>query len=193
MAASEAPPQPSPPTTLPAVQPSASNAINEPAIKNDSVIPGGGVSEEVMNLLRQLDARPSEQSGSGLSHSEQAHQSPGPSIVAPDVDPLVDLPSMTFAQALPRITQLAQDQKVMKHLRNVSRSTCVVIPTIHSFILPIDQGRAKRPRTALLEGARRYRESSIYQGEPSADKVLHFDFRGYRHTYRQENELSERT
>jgi len=131
VAASEPRLQPSPPTTLPAVLPPAPNTTNEPAIKINSEISGGGVSEQVMNLLRQLDSKSSERSGS--SRSEQTHQPLEPSIAIATpkkVDTPVDLQNMTFAQALPRITQLAQNQKAIEHLRKVSGPTAW-FPRIH--------------------------------------------------------------
>ena len=122
MAASEPPLQHSPPTTLPIVLLSTPNTTDEPAIRVKSGASGGGVSDEVMSLLRQLDSKPSE--GSGSSRSEQTHQPPEPSIDAvPNVDLPVDLHSMTFAQAIPRVVQLAQNQKVIEHLRKVRNST----------------------------------------------------------------------
>lgn len=129
VAASEPPPPPSPTTTFPAVLPLASNTTDEPAIKLSSEVSGGGVSEEVLNLLRQLDSKFLE--GSGPSRFEQTPQPPGPSIAAPTVDPLVDQYNMTFAQALPRITQLAQTQKVIEHLRKV-RGSNAWLSHIHS-------------------------------------------------------------
>lgn len=161
VATSEAPvlqPSPPPPTTLPAVRPSAPNITDGPAIKIDSEISGGGVSEEVMNLLRQLDSKSSERSGRSSSRSEKTHHPSGPSIAAPNVEALIDLPNMTFAQALPHITQLAQNQKVLKHLRNVSGSNAWAsgLSPIYSFVRfphSIDQGRAERTRKTLLEGA----------------------------------------
>ena len=129
VAASEPPSQPPPTTTSPAVLPLAPNTTDEPAIKLSSEVSGGGVSEEVMNLLRQLDSKPRE--GSEPSRSEQAPQPPGPSIAAPNEDPLVDQRNMTFAQALPRITQLVQTQKVIEHLRKV-RGSNAWLSHIHS-------------------------------------------------------------
>ena len=133
VATSEAPvlqPSPSPPpptTTLGlAVRPSAPSITDEPAIQIEieREISGGGVSDEVMDLLRQLDSgsKPSSnlRLSGGSSRSEQTHHPPAPKIDI--VEAPVDLPNMTFAQALPHITQLAQNQKALKHLRNVSGS-----------------------------------------------------------------------
>ena len=133
VATSEAPvlqPSPSPPpptTTLGlAVRPSAPSITDEPAtkIEIEREISGGGVSDEVMDLLRQLDSglKPSSnlKLSGGSSRSEQTHHPPAPKIDI--VEAPVDLPNMTFAQALPHITQLAQNQKALKHLRNVSGS-----------------------------------------------------------------------
>jgi hypothetical protein len=119
VAATESP-LPPPTTTLPAVLLSGPDATEEAGIKLDSDIAGGGVSESIMNLLKQLDSKPAE--GSGPSRSEQAHQPLGSPIAAPNVEPPVDLHTMTFTQALPRITQLAQNQKVIEHLRKVGDS-----------------------------------------------------------------------
>jgi hypothetical protein len=125
------PPQPIPlPTTTPttttalsAVQP---NARDGPSTNINSDVSGGGVSDKVMNLLRQLDSKPPEEgsasaSASASSHPEQTHEPLRPSIAAPNVNPPPDLHNMTFAQALPHITQLAQDQKAIEHLRKVSK------------------------------------------------------------------------
>jgi hypothetical protein len=141
-----------------------------------------------MNLLRQLDSKPSERSGS--SRSEQAHQLPGPSTAAPNVDPLVDLPNMTFVQALPRITQLAQNQKVIAHYAKYVAQTRGCIPR---FILP---NRSRKSKTSSKERYWKEREGiekAQFTRVNQARTRYAFRARVTDKTNRQKFVLSERT